>query len=149
MFSVRDATFDDVAFLAANNRAMALETEDKGLELAQVTRGIQRLLDDDARGRYWILERDGESIAQAMVTYEWTDWRDGRVWWIQSVYVVPKARRVGAFRALYAHIRTEAEHDPDGRGLRLYVERDNKAAKATYEAMGMTTCVYDMYEEMF
>jgi len=93
--SIRAARIEDAAFLAAGNVAMALESEHKQLDPATVTRGVQAVLADPARGRYFIAERGGQPVGQLMVTYEWSDWRNGNFWWIQSVYVLPEARRLG------------------------------------------------------
>ncbi len=108
-------------------------------------RGVPRAL-ERPEVRYCVAEVDGDVVGQMMLTYEWTDWRDGVFWWIQSVYVAPEARRRGVFRALYEHVHELAQADPDCRGLRLYMERDNHTAAATYEALGMTRTAYDVFE---
>lgn len=143
--TIRDASVDDAAVIAGFNAAMALETEGRALDEATVRRGVRRAFDRPGV-RYFVAEVDGGVAGQMMVTYEWTDWRDGVFWWIQSVYVAPEARRRGVFRAIYGHVKRLAESDADCRGLRLYVERDNADAAATYAALGMTRTDYDLFE---
>src|SRR5512146_2642080 len=128
--TIRDAQIDDATFLAAGNVAMALESEHKRLDPATVARGVQAVLDDSSRGRYFVAERDGRPVGQLMVTYEWSDWRNGNFWWIQSVYVLPEARRLGVFRRLFAHLERLAKADATVCGIRLYVERENARAQA-------------------
>jgi ribosomal protein S18 acetylase RimI-like enzyme len=144
---VRDARRPDVALMARWAQAMALETEDKPLDEATVTRGIQRAFDDPAKGRYFIAEAEGRPAGTLMLTWEWSDWRDGWWWWIQSVFVDEAFRRRGVYRALYAHVLALAQADPEVRGLRLYVEQDNVNARRTYEFLGMQHPGYVMYEK--
>jgi ribosomal protein S18 acetylase RimI-like enzyme len=143
---VRPARQDDVSLMARWAEAMAFETEHKQLDAAVVTRGIQRAFDDPAKGRYFIAEIGGRPAGTLMYTLEWSDWRDGWWWWIQSVYVDVEFRRQGVYRALYAHLLELAQADPDVTGLRLYVERENTSAKRTYELLGMRDAGYDIYE---
>jgi GNAT superfamily N-acetyltransferase len=144
---VRDARQQDVALMARWAQAMALETEDKPLDPAIVARGIQRAFDDPAKGRYFIAEVEGRPAGTLMLTWEWSDWRDGWWWWIQSVFVDEAFRRRGVYRALYAHVLALAQGDPEVRGLRLYVEQDNVNARRTYEFLGMQHPGYVMYEK--
>lgn len=146
---VRPATAGDTERLVDFNRAMAEESEDKGLDVATLRRGVGRLLAHPAEGFYLMAERDGEPAGALMVTYEWSDWRNGRFWWIQSVYVRPEHRRRGVYRALHDHVRERARRDAEACGLRLYVERENAGAMATYRALGMVETHYRMYEEEF
>ena len=106
----------------------------------------RELLQGAAAGFYSVAEIDGRVVGCLMITHEWTDWRDGNLWWIQSVYVHPEARRRGVFRALFDGVRSRAEADRDVRGIRLYVERDNDRARRTYESFGMTEKPYRIYE---
>jgi len=146
---IRPARDHDVALMARWAEAMAYETEHKRLDLAKVTRGIASGFADPQRARYFVAERGGEPIGTLMLTAEWSDWRDGWWWWIQSVYVVPEARRQGVYRALYAHVLALAADRTDVRGLRLYVERENVNAQRTYELLGMADAGYRMYEKEF
>ena len=145
---IRPATPDDLDALVAWNAAMAAETEDKPLDRAVLTAGVRAVLDAPRRGFYLVAERDGEAVGSLLVTYEWSDWRNGDFFWIQSVYVVPSARRTGVFRALYAAVEQRAR-EAGAVGLRLYVEHENTRAQQTYEGLGMQRCHYHMYEIEF
>jgi ribosomal protein S18 acetylase RimI-like enzyme len=162
--TIRAASVDDVERLAAWAEAMALETEHKRLDPDTVRAGVRAVLDRPARGRYFIAERvasanvrsnmdaDGtarEAVGTLMLTHEWSDWRNGDWWWIQSVYVQPAARRSGVYRALYDHVHALAQAAPDVCGLRLYVERENASAQRTYESLGMRDAGYAMFEAEF
>lgn len=146
---VRQAQQEDAATLVAFNQAMAEETEGKGLESERIVAGVEAALVDPDLGRYFVACVDGEIVGQLMQTREWSDWRNGLVWWIQSVYVLPDWRRRGVFRTLYDHLRRQAQSAEDVVGLRLYVERDNEGAQATYVQLGMNTAGYVVMEEMF
>ncbi len=146
---IRDATNGDAAIIADFNDRMCQETEGESLEPGLIGPGVKRLLADTANGRYWLGEIDDRVVGQIMVTYEWSDWRDGRIWWIQSVYVHADYRRQGIFRALYRHVESLAMEDRDACGLRLYVDRDNQRAKRTYDSLGMIETRYRIMEAMF
>jgi GNAT superfamily N-acetyltransferase len=143
---IRPATPADVSVMARWAGAMALETENKPLAHDTVRRGILIGLEDPGRSRYFMAEIAGEPAGTLMVTTEWSDWRCGWWWWIQSVYVVPGHRRKGVYRALHAHLLTLARADADVCGLRLYVERENASAQRTYEFLGMFDAGYRMYQ---
>ncbi|WP_049621170.1 GNAT family N-acetyltransferase [Frateuria defendens] len=143
--SVRPARRGDLAHLVAWNAAMAWETEAKRLDGAVLERGVAAVFDEPRRGFYLVAERGGAAVGSLLVTYEWSDWRCGDFWWIQSVYVVPEARRGGVFRTLYAEVAARARA-AGAVGLRLYVETENRRAQATYEGLGMERCHYFMYE---
>jgi ribosomal protein S18 acetylase RimI-like enzyme len=146
--TVRPARAEEADTLAGFNIAMALETEGRRLLPDVVGAGVRRLLAEPALGFYLVAEAAGAVVGSAMVTTEWSDWRNGRFWWIQSVYVPLQWRRRGVFRALYAHIRDAAAQAPDVCGFRLYVERENVAAQATYRALGMDETEYRIMEEL-
>lgn len=141
--TVRHATHADISFLVECNAAMALETEHKTLDRKVLERGVTAVFDDPRRGFYLIAERDGASVGCLLITYEWSDWRDGDWWWFQSVYVVPGARHTGVFRALYTEVERGARA-AGAVGLRLYVERDNARAQRTYASLGMEEEPYRM-----
>jgi GNAT superfamily N-acetyltransferase len=143
---VRAASPADIDILAAGNIAMALEAEHKRLDPDIVQRGVRAVFDDPGLGRYFVAEVEANVVGQAMFTYEWSDWRNGVFWWLQSVYVSPVARRIGVFRALYSHIEHLAKADPKVCGLRLYVERDNDRAQKTYRSCGMVEAGYLVME---
>jgi ribosomal protein S18 acetylase RimI-like enzyme len=148
VLTVRRATLADLDVIVAGNLSMAEETENVRLDLAVLRQGVLALLEDRAPGRYWVAERLGEVVGQLLITYEWSDWRNRMVWWIQSVHVAPAARRHGVFRALYAFARREARTAGAG-GLRLYVDVTNTRAQAVYSALGMNGDHYRVFEEMF
>lgn len=147
--TVRDARPRDAAVLVTYNSAMARETEGKSLDPDRIGPGVAKLLADASRGRYWVAESDGTVVGQIMVTYEWSDWRNGNLWWIQSVYVHPDWRRKGVFSALYRHVESLAAAEPDVIGLRLYVEENNTRAQRTYAALGMVKPSYLVMEALF
>ena len=144
--TLRPALADDAEFLAAGNAAMAFETEHKRLDPAVVTAGVRTALADPSKGLYFVAERGGRRVGQLMFTYEWSDWRNGTFWWIQSVYVLPEARRDGVFRALFRHVEQLATADPSVCGIRLYVERENTRAQATYRHCGLHDAGYVVME---
>ncbi len=146
---VRAARPDDLESLVDFNCRLARETEDHELDPATVRRGLTRLFDNPAAGFYTVAEQEGRVVGCLLITFEWSDWRDGWLWWIQSVYVVEAARRLGVFRQLFEHVREKAETDGDVRGLRLYVERGNGRAQATYASMGLEEAPYKLYERFF
>lgn len=142
---IRPATSADIPHLVTWNAAMAWETEAKRLDLAVLERGVTAVLDEPRRGFYLMAEREGLAVGSLLVTYEWSDWRCGDFWWIQSVYIAPEARRGGVFRALYGDVAERARIN-GAVGLRLYVETENNRAQATYAGLGMERCHYLMYE---
>lgn len=143
--SIRAAEFTDAPVLARWNVAMARETEDRSLAVDIVMAGVRAVLEDPSKGFYLVAEREGSPVGGLMVTYEWSDWRNGAFWWIQSVYVEPVARRTGVFRRLFDRVRSKA-HEQGAVGLRLYVEVDNTRAQETYASLGMSRCAYHMFE---
>ncbi len=145
--SIRPASPADAPALCAWNAAMAQETESLALDPAVLERGVRRVFEQPQRGFYLVAERDGEAVGGLLVTYEWSDWRNADYWWIQSVYVVPAARRDGVFRALYAEVERRAR-EAGAASLRLCVESENRRAQRTYGELGMQPCHYAMYEQV-
>ncbi|MGH8183412.1 MAG: GNAT family N-acetyltransferase [Rhodanobacteraceae bacterium] len=146
--TIRPAIVADITFLVDCNVAMARETERKTLDHEVLTRGTRAVFDDRRRGFYLVAERDGKPAGCLLVTYEWSDWRNGDWWWFQSVYVVPEARRGGVFRALYADVERRARA-AGAVGLRLYVEHGNARAQQTYLSLGMEEEPYRMLRRGF
>jgi GNAT superfamily N-acetyltransferase len=146
--TIRAAARSDVSHLVQWNAAMAWETEQKTLDLTVLERGVTAVLDEPRRGFYLVAEHDGVPVGCLLVTYEWSDWRAGDFWWIQSVYVVAEARREGVFRRLYEEVALRARQ-AGAVGLRLYVETENERAQRTYAGLGMSRCHYFMYETEF
>ena len=146
MIQCRRATIEDLKFLVDGNRAIARETE--GIELSEATlrRGVSVLLKDDNKGMYWVACLEEQVFGQILVTYEWSDWRNGQIWWIQSVYVSPDARRQGVFKALLDHVTHEAR-DHSVVELRLYADTTNQRAHSTYMNQGFTTGHYQVFEK--
>jgi len=147
MISIRKATREDAETIIYFQINMAWETEAMKLVPEIVTKGVQSVFEDPSRGQYYIAEDKGRRIASLLITYEWSDWRNCNVWWLQSVYVVPEFRRKGVFKKMYSYIRHLAE-EQDIAGLRLYVETRNSTAQKTYEALGMSSGHYSFYEWM-
>jgi ribosomal protein S18 acetylase RimI-like enzyme len=148
-FRIRSAAPRDAADIARFNIAMALETEHKALDPATIGAGVAAALADARHGFYLVAEAQGAAIGCLMITYEWSDWRNGQWWWFQSVYVDPAWRRYGVFRALYAEIEQRARRAPGVVGLRLYVERENAGAQRTYASLGMGDAGYLVFEKEF
>lgn len=148
-FNIRLATASDAGAITAFNIAMAKETENKTLDLPTVNSGVSRLLASPQYGFYVVAEGHGQIIGSLMVTYEWTDWRDGLFWWIQSVYVKPEFRGRGVYKKLHGFVRDTAKRDPEVHGIRLYVEKENSKAQRAYQKEGMTESYYRIYEELF
>jgi len=148
---IRAAGPPDRPAIAEFNRLLALETERKVLDPAVLDRGVAVALADPDRLRYWVAEiGDPAQLAgQAAVTREWSDWRNGWLWWLQSVYIAAPFRGRGIFRALFRHIRDEACANPDVIGLRLYVEDSNAPAQRTYQSLGMKPAPYSVYEHLW
>ena len=131
------------------NRRLAWETEQRRLAPATVTAGVQALLNDASKGIYFVAEADGQLAGQLLITREWSDWRNGDFWWIQSVYVLEPFRSQGIFRALFEHVQALARARQDVCGLRLYVEASNARAQAAYRHLGMNKTDYEMFETDF
>lgn len=145
---IRRAELKDAAVLVEFNCEDARETEDKELIHDVISSGVKTLLEDPNLGFYIVAERDGEIIGTLMITTEWSDWRNGMFWWIQSVYVRPDCRRQGIYRQLYQHVQTLALANPKVCGFRLYVERENTTAQQTYKSLGMEETHYKMFEDI-
>ena len=143
---LRRAVPADAPVIVEYNRRLAEETEGKALDLRVLAAGVAAGLADPLKARYFVAEEDSQVVGQLMLTTEWSDWRNGWVWWIQSVYVRPDARRRGVFRALFEHVLAEARGEPDVVGLRLYVEQDNGSAQQTYARLGMDRTAYLVFE---
>lgn len=143
---IRRATLQDAPRLVEGNRRMAKLTEGIELDLETLRKGVNRVLEDETCGHYWVAEKDGRYAGQLMLTWEWSDWRNGRFYWVQSVWVEPDFRRQGVYRALWNRVKEAIQTDPEAWGARLYVEKDNEAAQYTYAALGMHETEYRLYE---
>lgn len=146
--TVRLARPEDAKTIADFNQKMAMETEGKSLPEETIQAGVSNLFKRPEMGFYVVAESAGQVVACLMITHEWSDWRNGLFWWIQSVYVDSDYRRLGIYRRMYEFVKAEAQNHPDVWGFRLYVELENTRAQATYESLGMERCHYHMYEAM-
>jgi len=145
---IRIAREEDLATIVDFQLAMALETENLQLDKATVEKGVAAAFHDSAKGQYFVTEIDGEIAASLMTTFEWSDWRNGMVYWIQSVFVKEEFRRLGIYRKMYAHIQDLVKKDENVRGIRLYVDKTNVRAQKTYENTGMNGEHYQLFEWM-
>jgi len=146
---IRDATAADLDFIVRANQALAAETEEQALDAVLLRPGVQAVLEDPALGRYYLAEIDGQPVGQLLTTFEWSDWRNGLLLWIQSVYVLPEARGRGAFRALFEHLAALAQTDTRICGIRLYVDRGNARAQQVYQRLGLHRSNYAVMETVF
>lgn len=147
--TVRPARIEDVARIVEFNRKLAAETEQLRLDPATLQAGVEAVLLDPAKGRYFVAVAGEQVVGQIMHTREWSDWRNGDIWWIQSVYVDSTARRTGVFRALFKSLREAARTTPGVVGVRLYVEHSNEPALAVYQRLGMKRAGYDVMEDVW
>ena len=148
MIEIRPGRREDAPNIVEFQIRMAKEAEDLTLDRSTVEKGVQAVFDDPHKGAYWIAELEGEVVGCLLTVPEWSDWRNGTVLWIHSVYVIPSARRRGVFRMMYETLKTMVEQSAELRGLRLYVERENERAQKTYHAMGMDGNHYKLFEWM-
>lgn len=145
MIIIRKAAIEDAPAIHSFQKEMAIETEGLTLNDEILGKGVMAVFQNPSKGGYFVAETDSKVVASLLITYEWSDWRNAEVWWFQSVYVLPRFRRMGIFRKMYDFIKHEADRSGVA-GLRLYVESNNSPARKTYEAMGMSSEHYTMYE---
>jgi GNAT superfamily N-acetyltransferase len=147
--NIRIAKTEDATSLVEFNQAMAMETEGKRLDADILKNGVGTVFDDEGKGFYVVAEEDGQIVGGLMVTFEWSDWRNGWFWWIQSVYVLPDFRGRRIYSLLYEFVKNRAAaHEGNVCGFRLYVEKENVNAQKVYQKLGMESSHYLMYEEM-
>jgi len=144
----RQGLSEDAATIVDFQVAMALETEEVTLDREVTTRGVAAVFADPTLGRYFVAEEDGRVVASLMITYEWSDWRNGVVWWIQSVYVLPELRGRRVYAGLYSHVKEMVDANPAIRGIRLYVDDRNQSAQQVYAKLGMNGEHYKVFEWM-
>ena len=142
---IRLAEKTETAALVEFNQAMALETEGKRLDTQTLQSGVAAVFDDEKKGFYVVAEEDAKIVGGLMVTFEWSDWRNGWFWWIQSVYILPDFRGRGIYRRLYDFVKESARARGNVCGFRLYVEKENTGAQKVYEKLGMEETYYLMY----
>ncbi len=146
--NVRRGAAGDVDVIARANVAMAMETENLTLDMSIVREGVRQGIEDPQKAIYWVAECEGRVVGQLMVTHEWSDWRNGDIWWIESVYVEERFRKRGVFRALF-EFAEEQSRVAGAVGLRLYVERENERAQTVYSRLGMAMTHYQVMEKMW
>jgi GNAT superfamily N-acetyltransferase len=149
MIEVRQAVSTDVETITQFNIALCRETEGRELDPVTVIKGVSRFVSESKRGKYFVAVIDGQVVGQAAHTFEWSDWRNGELWWIQSVYVHPDFRGQGVFRTLFTHIKELGEADVDCCGIRLYMERENETARESYRRLGFHETGYVVFERLF
>src|SRR5665647_2619378 len=145
---IRQAKETDSASIVEFQLAMAWETEQLQLNEPTVIKGVAAVFKDPANGIYYVAETEGKVVGSLLTTFEWSDWRNGTVLWIQSVYVRPEFRKRSIFSRLYKHIQELVVSNPDLRGIRLYADKSNTSAHGVYEHLGMTAEHYQMFEWM-
>jgi ribosomal protein S18 acetylase RimI-like enzyme len=145
---IRQATLQDHKTLVTFQLAMAHETEGIELHAPTVEKGVEAVLNDSNKGHYYVAEINGQVVSSLLTTFEWSDWRNGTILWIQSVYVSPEFRRKGVYRKMYAHIKDRVMKADNLNGIRLYADKTNVAAQNTYENLGMNQDHYVTFEWM-
>ncbi len=145
---VREASYSDAQVIVEFQIEMARESEGIELEESVLSMGIRAVFEDHTKGRYYVSEVNGIVVASLMTTYEWSDWRNGMVLWIQSVYVSPEHRKSGIFKKMYLFLKELVSGSDLYRGIRLYVDTGNTPALKVYEAIGMDGDHYKVYEWM-
>ena len=143
---IRKATIEDGEQIAAFQLEMAMETENLQLDLNTVNKGVQHVFNDPAKGKYYVAEKNERVIASLLTTFEWSDWRNGTVLWIQSVFVKPEFRGTGVYKKMYTHIQERVVEDQQLKGIRLYVDQTNTQAQRVYKKLGMTAEHYQLFE---
>ncbi len=146
---IRPALLADTETIARYNAALALETEHRTLDLEVLRLGVAALITDAGKGRYFVAEADGQVVGQVMVTYEWSDWRNGNFWWLQSVYVCASHRGRGVFKSLFTQVIEQARTAGNVCGVRLYVEKENHRAQKVYANLGLQGTPYHILERDF
>lgn len=145
---IRPAVEADAPTIVEFNKRLAWETEHIQLDDARITPGVAKVFSDPSKGFYLVADDGGRVVGQLMITFEWSDWRDGWMWWIQSVYVHADARRLGVFRSLFEQVERIAREQGDVAGIRLYVERENERGQHTYCNMGMDEIPFNLYQKL-
>ncbi len=146
--NIRSANQGDVSTIASFQIAMAHETENIQLDKATVNKGVKAVINDHTKGQYFVAEKEGIVVGSLLITFEWSDWRNGTIWWIQSVYVDLAHRQQGIYTLMYKHVRSIVATDKNINGIRLYAEKSNKKAQTVYEKLGMHSNHYDLFEWM-
>ena len=149
MAKIRKANPSDAPSIVEFQLKMALETENLELTKSVVEMGVEAIFNDNSKGTYYVSEIEGRVVGSLLTTYEWSDWRNGQVLWIQSVYILKEFRSRGVFKEMYEHIKEKViDENTDFRGIRLYVDKTNDIAQKVYKRLGMENHHYEMFEWM-
>lgn len=143
---VRKAITDDIVSIVDFQLKMAAETEGVQLDEPTVIKGVLAVVEDDSKGQYYVTEINGKVVASLLTTFEWSDWRNGTILWIQSVYVLKEYRRKGIYRNMYSHIKGLVLENEKLNGIRLYADKSNTTAHKTYQELGMNHDHYITFE---
>ena len=146
MIKIRDASILESEIIINFQTNMALETENLKLEKSSVRKGINAVFKDSSKGKYYVAEENDRIVGSLLTTFEWSDWKNGIILWIQSVYIIPEYRRKGIFKKMYSYLKKMVEESNGLIGLRLYVNKTNIIAQKTYEKIGMDSEHYKLYE---
>ena len=146
MVEIREGKLSDLECIVDFQLQMAEETERLKLNREVVSEGVRGVYQQPARGTYWVAEEKGEIVGVLLAIPEWSDWRNGTVLWVHSLYVVPEVRGRGIFKKLYLNLKKQVENSPELIGLRLYVDKKNRSAQQVYEKLGMNKNHYELYE---
>lgn len=146
--NIREAESKDIELIVEFQKEMALETENLNLDRSVLFEGVKAILNDENKAHYFIAESEQEPIGMLMITKEWSDWRNGWVWWIQSVYTKPGFRRKGVYKLLYEYIKKLVVNSDNVWGIRLYVDKRNIPAQSVYDSLGMSGEHYSTFEWM-
>lgn len=145
--TIRKATKQDYETIIDCQIKMADETEKLTLNRDTVSKGVFEILNDSPLGYYLVAENEQNLVLGVMmVLYEWSDWRNGKVLWIHSLYVLPIYRKLGVFKTFYSYLKNIINSSDEYKGLRLFVEKNNRNAQKAYESAGMTNEHYELFE---
>jgi len=148
MIHIREAKKPDAQIITEFQMKMAMESENISLNRETVNHGVMAVFSDSSLGQYFVAETNRQVVASLLITPEWSDWRNSKVLWIQSVYVAPEYRQKGVFRNMYLHLREMVENSIEYAGLRLYVDKSNTPARKVYQKIGMNSEHYELFEWM-
>jgi GNAT superfamily N-acetyltransferase len=143
---VRKAVYGDDEILVSFQLNMAIETEGITLHRPTVEKGLSAVLNDPAKGNYYVALYNDQIIGSLLTTFEWSDWRNGTVLWIQSVYVIPEFRRKGVYSKMYEYLKEMVLFNEYLKGIRLYADKNNVTAHHTYKKLGMSPDHYVTFE---
>jgi RimJ/RimL family protein N-acetyltransferase len=148
MLTIQKANRTHLDALVEFQQGLASETENLSLDNDTLRKGLSTLFDDPSKGVYFVVLDGDTPVGCHLITYEWSEWRNGMVWWMQSVYITKAYRQQGVFRMMFDNIMRIIDETPGLLGLRLYVDKSNEKAMRVYESLGMDGSHYTVYEKM-